>query len=91
MFSNFVKEKLKIICGGFACRQDMTIREFRFRFHSILCHVQYSDVFYLTNSMDNPCLVHPVALAINKKNETPLFVTVFVVLSTLHYYMFRPT
>jgi hypothetical protein len=39
----------------------------------------------------NPCLVHPVALAINKKNETPLFATVFVVLSTLHYYMFRPT
>jgi hypothetical protein len=28
---------------------------------------------------------------INKKNETPLFATVFVVLSTLHYYMFRPT
>jgi hypothetical protein len=26
-----------------------------------------------------------------KKNETPLFATVFVVLSTLHYYMFRPT
>jgi hypothetical protein len=39
----------------------------------------------------NPRLVHPVALAINKKNETPLFATVFVVLSTLHYYMFRPT
>jgi hypothetical protein len=31
----------------------------------------------------NPCLVHPVALAINKKNETPLFATVFVVLSIL--------
>jgi hypothetical protein len=31
----------------------------------------------------NPCLVHPVALAINKKNETPLFAAVFVVLSTL--------
>jgi hypothetical protein len=29
--------------------------------------------------------------ALNKKNETPLFATVFVVLSTLHYYMFRPT
>jgi hypothetical protein len=28
-------------------------------------------------------LVHPVALAINKKNETPLFATVFVVLSIL--------
>jgi hypothetical protein len=27
--------------------------------------------------------VHPVALAINKKNETPLFATVFVVLSIL--------
>jgi hypothetical protein len=39
----------------------------------------------------NPCLVHPVALANNKKNETPLFATVFVVLSTLHYYMLRPT
>jgi hypothetical protein len=24
----------------------------------------------------NPCLVHPVALAINKKNEPPLFATV---------------
>jgi hypothetical protein len=33
----------------------------------------------------NPCLVHPVALANNKKNETPLFATVFVVLSALHY------
>jgi hypothetical protein len=31
----------------------------------------------------NPCLVHPVALAVNKKNETPFFTTVFVVLSTL--------
>jgi hypothetical protein len=31
----------------------------------------------------NPCLVHPVALAINKKNETPLLATVFVVLSIL--------
>jgi hypothetical protein len=39
----------------------------------------------------NPCLVHPVAPAINKKNATPLFATVLVVLSTLHYYMFRPT
>jgi hypothetical protein len=27
----------------------------------------------------------------NKKNETPLFATVFVVLSTLQYYMFLPT
>jgi hypothetical protein len=27
----------------------------------------------------------------HKKNETPLFATVFVVLSTLHYYMFQPT
>jgi hypothetical protein len=31
----------------------------------------------------NPCLMHPVALAINKKNETPLFATVFIVLSIL--------
>jgi hypothetical protein len=44
-----------------------------------------------SNTSSNPCLVHPVALAINKKNETPLFATVFVVLSTLHYYMFRIT
>jgi hypothetical protein len=31
----------------------------------------------------NPCLVHPVALAINKKNEPPLFATVFVVYEML--------
>jgi hypothetical protein len=30
-------------------------------------------------------------IILDKKNETPLFATVFVVLSTLHYYMFRPT
>jgi hypothetical protein len=45
----------------------------------------------LLNLCFDPCLVHPVALAISKKNETPLLATVFVVLSTLHYYMFRPT
>jgi hypothetical protein len=39
---------------------------------------------YEYNMYLNPCLVHPVALAINRKNETPLFATVFVVLSTLH-------
>jgi hypothetical protein len=38
------------------------------------------------NEYLNPCLVHPVALAINKKNEPPLFATVFVVYS--HCYMF---
>jgi hypothetical protein len=32
-----------------------------------------------------------LSLVFSKKNETPLFATVFVVLSTLHYYMFRPT
>jgi hypothetical protein len=31
----------------------------------------------------HPRFVHPVALAINKKNEPPLFATVFVVLSIL--------
>jgi hypothetical protein len=50
MFSNFVKEKFKIISGGFAYRQYMNVREFRFRFHSILCHVQYSD-FFLSNQL----------------------------------------
>jgi hypothetical protein len=48
---------------------------------------------YMSNMFNkdilNPCLVHPVALAINKKNEPPLFATVFVAYS--HYYMFRPT
>jgi hypothetical protein len=44
------------------------------------------DLKVSTNKYLNPCLVHPVALAINKKNEPPLFATVFVVYS--RYYCF---
>jgi hypothetical protein len=36
----------------------------------------------------NPCLVPPVALSINKKNETTLFATVFVVLSILLHFVY---
>jgi hypothetical protein len=43
-----------------------------------LCSQLY--LLYIQYLIYNPCLVHPVALAINKKNEPPLFATVFVVI-----------